>query len=224
MTVNSDAKSIELICVIVNSGHGSKALKIARNNGVHGGTIFFGRGTVKSKLLEFLSLYDVKKEILWMIAESSIAYNALEKLNDEMRFDKPHHGIAFSLPVMGIIGSSCYNCEFTTERGVENMYNAIFVIVDKGKAEEVIEAAERAGSTGGTIINARGAGIHETSKLFSMEIEPEKEMVMILALRASTDKIAESIRDSLKIEEPGNGVIFIQEVNKTYGLYRPTKE
>ncbi|MDF2841081.1 MAG: nitrogen regulatory protein, partial [Clostridia bacterium] len=68
-------------------------------------------------------------------------------------------------------------------------------------------------------INARGSGIHETSKLFSMEIEPEKEIVLIISEEQLTEAIAGSIKEELKIDEPGNGVIFIQEVNKTYGLY-----
>lgn len=100
------------------------------------------------------------------------------------------------------------------------MYKAIFTIVEKGRAEDVIDAAAQAGSKGGTILNARGSGIHETSKLFSMEIEPEKEVVLILAEVDATEAIAASIRDSLKIEEPGNGIIFIQDVSSVYGIYR----
>jgi len=221
MTGNIEGKTIELICVIVNCGHGSKVLKTARHYGVNGGTIFIGRGTVHNRLLEFLSLYDVRKEIVLMAAESSVAESAVETLNEEMHFDRPHHGIAFSMPITRIIGSRCISCESTSVRGENDMYNAIVTIVDKGRAEDVIEAAEKAGSTGGTIINARGAGVHETSKLFSMEIEPEKEIVLILANKESTDRIAESINESLKIDEPGKGIIFIQEVSKTYGLYKP---
>lgn len=210
---------IEMICVIVNSGHGSKILKTAKNHGVHGGTIFLGRGTVKSRLLEFLSLYDVRKEIVLMIFERKAAFDVLEKLNEEIHFDKPHHGIAFSIPIEGIIGSRCINCNITTERGANIMYKAIFTIVDKGRAEDVIDAAVKAGSRGGTIINARGSGIHETSRLFSMEIEPEKEVVLILAEAGATDRIASEIKESLKIDEPGNGIIFIQDVGKVYGIY-----
>lgn len=85
-------------------------------------------------------------------------------------------------------------------------------MVDKGRAEDVIDAAAAAGSQGGTIINARGSGIHETSKLFSMEIEPEKEIVLILAEKQLTEPIVNSIREKMNIEEPGNGVIFMYTV------------
>lgn len=100
------------------------------------------------------------------------------------------------------------------------MYQAITVIVERGKAEDVIDAAVKAGSKGGTIIKARGSGIHETSKLFTMDIEPEKEIVLILSEADKTDAIVESIRKDMKIDEPGQGILYVQEVSKTYGLYK----
>jgi nitrogen regulatory protein PII len=42
-----------------------------------------------------------------------------------------------------------------------------------------------------------------------MDIEPEKEIVMILSEKDSTEAIVASIRKKLKIDEPGNGIIFI---------------
>jgi nitrogen regulatory protein PII len=71
---------------------------------------------------------------------------------------------------------------------------------------------------GATIINGRGSGIHETAKLFNMEIEPEKEIVLILAKEDIVKGIVEQISLDLEIEKPGNGIIFIQEVHQTYGI------
>lgn len=214
-------KCFELICVIVNFGLGSKVIKTAKQSGISGGTILLGKGTVKSSILEFLALTDVRKEIVLLICEKSKADKAMEELDKKFAFAKPKHGIAFSISVSNLLGTR--NCEYINNnegRGVENtMYNAIFTIVDKGKAEAVIDAASKAGSRGGTIINARGSGIHETSKLFSMDIEPEKEIVLILSENKLTESIVASIRDELEIDKPGYGIIFIQDVNKTYGLY-----
>ena len=99
------------------------------------------------------------------------------------------------------------------------MHNAIFTIVDRGMGETVVEAAEKAGSRGATIIHARGSGIHENSKLFSMVVEPEKDIVLILAEQSLTEGIVASIRETLKIDKPGHGIIFVLDINKTYGLY-----
>lgn len=221
MENNPDNKEFELICVIVNYGIGSKVIKIAKGHGVSGGTAFIGKGTIKNRLLELLDLTEISKEIIVMAAEKKTAYEALEVLNKELKLEKPNHGIAFSFPIKDLLGISCYEHSGIKEsRGEGNsMYDAIFTIVDKGKAEEVIEAATKAGSKGGTIINARGSGIHETSMLFKMAIEPEKEMVLVLSENKLTETIVASIREDLQINEPGKGIMFILNVNKAYGLY-----
>lgn len=216
-----DNRELELLCFIVNFGLGSKVIKAAKQNGVSGGTVFLGKGTVKNHILELLDLCDIRKEVVLMISEKTTAYSALEKINKDFNLSKANHGIAFTVPVMNIIGARSYRNNNVKEcRGAENtMYKSIFVIVDKGRAENAIEAATKAGSRGGTIINARGSGIHETNKLFSMEIEPEKEIVLILSESDKTEPILSSIKEELQLDVPGNGFMFVLDVNQTYGLY-----
>ena len=98
-------------------------------------------------------------------------------------------------------------------------YDSIFVIVDKGNGEDVVEAANEAGARGATIVNARGSGIHETTKIFAIEIEPEKEIVLILTKNDITDAVCNNINTKIELEKPGNGILFVQKVNKAYGIY-----
>ena len=220
-----ELENIELLCIIVNVGVGNKVLQSAKEQGVTGGTIFLGKGTVNNSLLKFLALDDIRKEIVLLIVNKSVEAKLMQALNKEFKFEKPNHGIAFTTSIMSVVGASSYSKEKVVEikDGETYMYHSITVIVDKGKAELVVDAAQAAGSRGGTIINARGAGIHETSKLFSMEIVPEKEMVLILSQADQTDTITDAIRKALNMDEPGNGLIYVQEVNKTYGLYKTDK-
>jgi nitrogen regulatory protein PII len=213
---------IELVCVIVNSGQASRILKYAKNRGISGGTVVLGHGTIKNRLLNFVGLADVRKEIVFMIAGEEKAEQLLEMMNQDFELYKPNHGIAFSYPVCGVFGTkSISSCRSNQKQGAYcAMYHSITTIVDKGKAEDVISAATKAGSKGGTIINARGSGIHETSKVFAMEIEPEKEIVIILTETESTEAIVNAIREKLKIEEPGHGIIYVQEIKRTYGIYK----
>ena len=104
--------------------------------------------------------------------------------------------------------------------GVENMklYNSIFAIVDRGHAACVVEAANEAGAKGATIINARGSGIHETSKLFAFDIEPEKEIVLILVGADITSKVCDSIVKKSEIDQAGKGIMFVQDVSQVYGV------
>lgn len=220
MESKPDKLTLMLFCVIVNFGSGSGVLKIAKQNGVSGGTILLGRGTVKSRLLEILDLTDIRKEIVLMIAEESVGYAALEKVDSHYHFDKPYHGIAFTMPVHCVLGASKCTAKKNAEScGVDTaMYQSIFIIVNKGKGEEVMDVATGAGARGGTILNARGSGIHETSKLFQMEIEPEKEVVLILSGAETTDHIVSALREKLQIDKPENGILFVQNISKAYGL------
>ena len=212
----------EQICIIVNFGLGSKLLQIVKNYDVSAETVLLGKGTVNNRILDFLGLSDIRKEIVLMVANKNAADKILEKLNEEIDFEKPGHGIAFTTSVRLLVGTRGNQSDNLIERrGVDdNMYDAITVIVDMGKAEYVIDAATNAGSKGGTIIKGRGSGIHETSKLFSMDIEPEKEIVLILSEKDKTEAIVSSIRKELKIDEPGKGILYIQNVNKAYGLLK----
>lgn len=224
MSISTDGKEVELLVIIVNNGLGSKVLRVAKNNGISGGTIVLGKGTVKNRILQLFDIYDIRKEIVLMLAEKQTANNALDVLCQEFHFNKPNHGIAFSISVSKIYGVKSYRFTINEERGVDSaMYKAIFTVVEKGKAEDVIDAANKTGARGGTIINARGSGIHETIKLFSMDIEPEKEIVLILSEEAQTEAIVSSISEALQIEEPGKGIIFVQNVNRTIGLAKEEK-
>jgi len=222
MTNHDNIPIFELIYVVVNYGMGSKVLHKAKEYGVRGGTVFLGKGTVNNSFFNLLlSLYDERKEIVLLGTDKKTADYALVELNKEFQFQKPNHGIVFTTSTCSILGSRCYRDEdIELERGVKkSMYQLIITIVNRGKAEDVIIAANEAGSKGGTILNARGSGINETTKLFNMEIEPEKELVMILSKEDVTEAIVCSIRDKLELDKPGNGIIFIQDVNRAYGIF-----
>lgn len=212
---------VELITVIVNMGQGSKVLHKAKQFGITGGTVMLGKGTVSNKLLDFFCITDVRKEIVVMLAEKNIAMKATQELNKYFRFEKPNHGIAYTTPVCAAIGTRGCKGRIALNQGNEelSMYQAITVIVDKGKAEQVIDVAVKNGSKGGTIVNGRGSGLHETQKLFMMDIEPEKEIVLILSVTEKVDEIVSAIRQELNVDKPGNGIIYVQNINKTYGIY-----
>lgn len=221
MNEKSVLTSFELLLVIANFGMGSKILKVAKQNGIQGGTILLGYGTHNRPLLKFLELAETRKEIVLMIAPRILVYATLKALDTNFKFYKKNHGIAYVMPVYNFLGSGKYDecCEDVTKGGINmTVYQAIFTIVDKGKGFKVVEAANTVGAKGATIVNARGSSIHETIKLFNLEIEPEKEMVLIIANKENAPKIVAKIRDDLAIDKPGNGIIFVQEVHQTIGI------
>ena len=205
--------------VIVKYGAGSKVLKIAKQNGIPNAAVFLGTGTAKSRILEFLELTDIRKEIVLMMAEKQVMEAVLKSIDDEIVFYKPNHGIAFTMPLSALLNfMGCKRKDKSDVKADGVMYKSIITVVERGKAELVMEAATEAGARGGTIIKARGAGAYEAGKLFNMEIEPEKEIVLILAEAAAYEKIAESVYNRLEIGKEGNGIIFCQDVSTVYGI------
>ena len=211
-----------LFWCILDFGKGSKLFKLYKESGGVGGTIFLGRGTVKNELLNILGVLDVRKEIFLTIIDEEREEDFYDKVTKRFNLDKPHHGIAFSMPVKycsKIDGSK--NISSPEKKGVNNLdYEAIFVVVDKGSMDDVLEAAESAGSTGGTIIHGRGSGTKEKETLFNIQIEPEKEIVLILSKVEKTESIVNAIKERLNLDKPGTGIIFVMDVSKTAGLYQ----
>ena len=209
-----------LICCVVNIGDATKVFKAARKYGVKEGLVCIGKGTAYSRILEILKINEVRKEIVTMVVGSEVAAEAIKGISKDMAFEKPYHGIAFSHSLSEFVDSKNHSENNTKVSEVKNsMYKAIYVIVNKGDAEDVIEAANKAGARGGTIVHARGSGTQETHKLFSIEIEPEKDQVMIIVRSELKDAVVESIKSNMKIAEPGKGIMFVLDVNEAYGLH-----
>lgn len=216
-----DNSSYTLFSMIVDFGKGSKMVKEAKKLGASGGTLFLGKGTVNSHLLDILSLTEIRKEILIIIIKKSLEDKIYEGMNKKFSLDKPHHGIAFSMPLKYCFGLRDLKFKSNIEKqGVLDMeHEAIFTIVDKGLSDKVIEAAKSAGATGGTVIHGRGSGTRDKSILFNIEIEPEKEIVLILIPREKAKPVTDAIKERLNISQPGKGIIFALDVNRTLGLY-----
>lgn len=210
-----------ILSVIVDHNLGSKVLKTARQSGITGGTIIPAHGTLGIRHSKWVDDYEIRKEIVLMISNESIVDKSIDQLRQVMKFNKPNHGIAFTLSVADLLGSAyCRLIDKPIQEGVNKaMLQAIFVVVDKGLAELVVNSAETAGSRGATVINGRGAGVHETSKLFSMEIEPEKEIVLIIAQAELIDAITNAINKATQMDEPGKGILFVVDIQKSYGLF-----
>ena len=209
------------ICCVVNIGDASKVLKSASKHGINKSVISIGKGTLSSRLLTFLKINEKRKEIVNMVAETDVASEAVKGISKDLAFEKPHHGIAFTHPVSELFDSEHKTENNTKKSKVESsMYSAIYVIVEHGKAEDIIDVANKAGARGGTIVNARGSGIQETKKLFSIEIEPEREKAIIVVKSELKDDIMQALKNHLNIDETGTGIIYVIDVNEVYGLHQ----
>lgn len=94
---------------------------------------------------------------------------------------------------------------------------ALYIIVNAGFADEVVEMAREAGAGGATIINARGTGaVHKA--ILGISIEAEKEMILSLVDGSTADKIIAVVKEKAGLKSPANGICFVMPVEKTIGV------
>ncbi len=97
-------------------------------------------------------------------------------------------------------------------------FDLIVTIVKKGCAERIVKASKEAGAEGGTVVFARGTGIHEQKSILGIPIEPEKEMILTLVPVEKTDDIMAAIIEAGELEKPATGITFVLDVKKVAGI------
>ena len=149
----SSFSEYSVLTVVVDSGSGSRVLKAAKSCGINGGTVIPAKGFSGGAILQALDLCERNMEAVILLSEKKLLMCAILKLDEMFRFEKPHHGYAFCVPVMSLFGihSQTNPCLCEAERTNKMKYRAIFTIVDRGNGEAVIDSAKTAGAKGGTI-------------------------------------------------------------------------
>lgn len=94
---------------------------------------------------------------------------------------------------------------------------ALFMIVNAGFAQDVIEIAREAGVRGATILNARGeSGRHEL--FMGITVDSEKEMILSIVDGETADKTMAVVKAKAGIKTPAHSVCFTMPVEKMVGV------
>ena len=99
-----------------------------------------------------------------------------------------------------------------------NKFEVIFCIVNAGFSEVAMDEAKRLGARGGTIMHGRGTAPKEAEKLFNITIQPEKEIVMILASTDIKDAILKGLYDAVGSNTQAQGIAFALPVDDVVGI------
>jgi nitrogen regulatory protein PII len=94
-----------------------------------------------------------------------------------------------------------------------NNMKALYIVVNAGFADDVVEMARKAGASGATIINARGIGaMHK--EILGITIDAEKEMILILVDGDTAERIIAIVKEKAGYHSPANGICFVMHVEK----------
>ena len=88
---------------------------------------------------------------------------------------------------------------------------ALYIIVNAGFASEVVEIARSLGSTGATIINARGS-VAKPKTILGITIDTEKEIVLSVVEKEIAVKIMEQVKEKAGVGTAAHGLCFFLPV------------
>ena len=92
-----------------------------------------------------------------------------------------------------------------------NELKALYVIVNAGFSQEVVEIARAVGATGATIINARGS-VAKPKTILGITIDTEKEIVLSVVKKEVAIKIMSEIKEKAGVGTPAHGLCFFLPV------------
>lgn len=219
------AGEYRVLTLILSESQSHKCVRLAKEKGMRGGIVLIGRGTVSSAVLNLLGIKNQKKEVVSYLLKSEQAAAMLDYLDERLHLKKLGHGIAF---VTEVTSAAAFPDQEKDEAGIEGnsagskggagVFKKLTVIVDRGSADDVMDIARRAGVRGGTILHGRGGGA-EFATLLGVAIEPEKELVIILTPDHLIADVVQALFKGLNLDQPGKGVLFVEPILETRGLY-----
>ena len=94
-------------------------------------------------------------------------------------------------------------------------HELIVCIVNAGFSQNVMEAARAAGAQGGTVIRARGSANPEAEEFFSIHVQPDKEVLLILVPKSIKDDVLKAVFKDCGLADEARGIAFSLPVLRT---------
>lgn len=212
-----------LVSVIVRRDDAEALSAYLEGHGVNVAASLLCAGTAGKRLLNLLGLEETEKALLHAVTPRASARRLLDGLVRHLGLDMPGVGVAFTIPVGSIAGTSSLRYltggETPEPKEVQPMsfpYELIVGILNRGYVETVMDAARSAGAMGGTVLHAKGT--QPASRFFGVSIAEEKELLLILTATGQKAPIMRAIMEHAGVDSPAHTVLFSLPVESVAGL------
>lgn len=201
-------KELHLLVIIVERHNEHDVVEILKKSKMPGQYIIAGQGTTDAPIMDALGFSYPERSIIVGFKPKCKIQALLSQMSYRFTMPQKEKGFAFSIPISGMISHICFdeeaviNLQDDFEREVEEMnktieHDLIITIVDEGNVEDVMEAARKAGATGGTAFHSLHFGREDIANFFGIPLQEKKDVVGILVERSQKIEIMQSIKDKL---------------------------
>ena len=202
-----------------------------------------GKGTADSKLFDYLGLETSDKLLQMLPVTEESGKELLREFRRAVHYEKRGSGIAFILPISSVGGKTILEYMVggqTMDGALENKkkqgeqgksrgndkaqqqkafrFDLLIAVCNQGYAEEVMQAARKAGAGGGTIVHAKGTANQYSEKFFGITLSEEKEIVLIVTRNTDRDRIMGAIKTEAGVATDAHTIIFSLPVENVAGI------
>ncbi len=101
------------------------------------------------------------------------------------------------------------------------IYKLFIAIVKKGTAKKAVRLARGSGLAAAATVYARGIGKNEKTSFLGMEINHEKEVILMLIKEDSAEDVITEVTSHLHFERPGTGLGLLINISGFIGVQSP---
>ena len=217
--------SLNLVITMMDRDRRESMEAIFKSVGLPMSLTMLGRGTATMEHLSLNGLKATEKAVLSTVADSDKTRQLMLVAKVKMFIDIPGNGIMLSVPIKSVGGGKtlAYLTENQKSGGKPDMtfaHELIYVILNEGCSDEVMDAARAAGATGGTVLAAKGTGLVAAEKFLGISLAEEKEVLLIVARAEDKAAIMQSIIEKTGPGTPSGAICFSLPVSQVAGLRR----
>lgn len=207
---------VKALVTIVDRGKGESLSVFMHKKYPQLSFLAMGVGTASSEVMDILGLDSADKDIIFSFVGAHELPAMLSEISGRKFMKSAGAGIAFTLPLTGI-GSLVHETlthgapdieeEKMSENKGKDAFSLIVAVSDPGYSDTIMELARGAGARGGTVVYTRGIGNEGAGKFLGINIQEEKEMVLILTPAEDRLTIMRAINEGFGLRAEANAVV-----------------
>lgn len=225
--MNGGMERIKILAAITERGYGRELVEWMAKRGIGYQLRCTGRGTASSEMMDILGLGSSEKDVVISLGKQSAIEAVAREFTDNMSTVRRGRGIMmlFSPNAVSNLTATILSMQSGSEsrEGDEPMKNEhkhslILISVNQGYTDQVMQTARQAGATGGTILKARLAADDAAEQFQGFGLQPEKEIISILAPDSVKTKVMNEVNAAFGLNSEAQGVVLSLPVDKAFKI------
>ena len=222
MSVLKRHENLSLVSIIVRKGYSEKVIAEAQAAGGLFGIILKARGSMrqgKGRWFKPLSISPEMESMLILTSNKS-AQNVVQKSILATEVNKRSIGAVMHIPISKVWATEYVSTnnkpikmtEKSEKVKLQVNLRLIACVCQRGKADEIADAAVREGAAAPIIHFGEGKGVRDRMGLLKIAVNPEKEIIYVVVDEIECDRIFDAMVEAGRLFAPGMGFIYTTKI------------